>query len=1393
MSSALESQHEQNIKKLDHQRDQSLRTMKQQFSKKIQDLINVRDKREKEVNDMLHHSEEEKREKIREMDQACQKQVQELESRLKDAMKEKEAEYRHKVQELSKDLEEAKGHATKAQTELEQTRQELTDAKQEYEEKEKELKHLLQTSKSSLDHDMAIIQNLRKEKRRWEKEKDHLTYKLRETQGQIKTCGEKKDQVFQDARDLKITSKQMREQIADLEAERDSFKQKAANLARQVEDHRDKVQQHGTALKQAEDQLKNNESNHLAMRHQYEDNKNKLKALAQALKDCRSGRAEAETVKREMTEKYQQLREKSIKDMKEREELQQYNRSYRKQLAHEKKKHKDIQDQLLKAEKHLKEHKNQAKEHHEYTSQHLDKCRTNNDNCKDKVTKQETYIQKLEEQIKHLTTQLNNHDAVKRESSRLGDVVSIRDKEVKGLQKKLQELKDENHDLKDVVQHFEKHYKPAHRHLKGKHEDAKKLLKQMQEHHKKLHERISGLQEHTKKHHKKLTDKEEALEKSASRIAELEQLEQTLAKKVGTALYPGEKEKYEAELDHTLQQRNALSKKLEKLMKSYSELYEKAKTLKKENDKLEVIADKYKLDMQHTQKVLESGADLNSQLSKSKKLLQKKEKQYEVLTAQLAALIHRKKVLEERNETLQEKLKYAANPEEVENLNTKLVKCRSEMKTSFIKYEKLHHVTKALGEQHRVQRDKIEALVKALRDTEDIKDRMKEQEKTKLKLQEVLADCKSEQKICHEERTTRLKAMQNVFQQNEQEHIKAMEESENKIQQLQNQLHKAMGREIDIEIESKPKQEEMMQNKAEQYLKHLREERKKLEKALDSDDVHEAAHKSMNNPHMEPVQKLNDMGRVMSREKESEVMQHRFDTNQTKLQLLTQVAPDSNPKDTEQTMRQIEKRGSQREQQSMHDILKVQAIQQRLQTELEANKKLQLKLLHGSENKHKADLVHALQDSSFPVDHILERSKSLQHTLGLKRNYWEQQQRNGLQALQDNRQYMQEMQRALPQFQQLEQAYQAVPFPNVGNTLNRLNQEKTYLVGSMQQENNNLQVGARHVNSIEQKLKKVNAESKQIMDSSYKFGQQPTSRNRQHFSNILQNDASKHLATKYNMSTNKTGINTMFHMHNGQDDTININSDAGTVQQGDTNLVFDDVQHGTTPGQLLNHAQNTAGQAMKKGHDFIVVTYGYELDKDHDASVRYLVFLHAVRTIWKQIQNFAKDNQVNVQLVRITSTNDRYDLLNQGQAVVPGQCTYDTCQSSVKSFALTEKAESFMDKIANELPGNQDGWGQNHSHVVLSLSVPNNNSHIHITDVLYTGDKLRSDELALLDESWITYLMPVMQKKSTKMDMIFSGLPGNDPKNLENRKAILQISERLQNWLTNFRQVKNQV
>lgn len=562
------------------------------------------------------------------------------------------------------------------------------------------------------------------------------------------------------------------------------------------------------------------------------------------------------------------------------------------------------------------------------------------------------------------------------------------------------------------------------------------------------------------------------------------------------------------------------------------------------------------------------------------------------------------------------------------------------------------------------------------------------------------------------------------------------------------------------------------------------------------------------------LQELRDKHKALMREKEREIMLTRSQTYDNLLSALETANknPSTNPDDLYSQIRDIRTRGAEREQQAMADMLQLRAVNQKLATQYKAARAMQWDMLHQANLGQRNHILATASGASGKggADNLYRQAQAYQALVGAQQDYISSQRQDVTSQLRDQQQYIQELQNQLPKMHAIENRINLTKFPNLNVLKQQVQKERKIVIGSVGQEKAEAEGYSRSRSSLESQLAANDASVRGMIDQIQRYMKSPTEDNLSSLREMAQmspgqiQDVMQRQKALHDRSAVRSTVVIPPRTENmgPPGKHLAVDTSTGEVQIKPHSLGKNDLPHRFFASDVSLFAQpkktfapvvSRTMQQLQRGEELVAVTYSFDSGGQgpNGQSLKYIVFMHALKELFPRIQSLSPNGTINVQLVKIVPNEYRQDLITPSHAMAQA-CTYRTCAATMRTLSNVDSAMKIMGALGSDFDA---GSSEAENHIVMTLSVPDNPSRIHIADVLYLPTDNTQvavpppEQIKLLDSSWITYLSDVLQDPKTKIDLFFNILPHpeGDSVTSESNDRLMQVSKRLQDFLSQLK------
>ncbi len=1434
----LHAQHDRDLKLLTHQNTIHIKSLRQSYDTKIQKLLD-----EQKVSDgklrksIVTENKESVEAAIAQQHIQTQQQIESLRADLNRQMQELEASYQQKVQELDattqklqeanharraleeekrnsdEEVQKSRAHQDQAVETLRATRTELKAMKKQYEGTIDELRRALDMSKDQLQNDYELISAMKHDKQTLGAQVKELSHALSNLESKlVKTVDERKS-LDERLKKSDLDHGTYKSEMHRLVTEEKKQSAVLGDCEQNLRARETKLEQCSMAIREAQQEMDAEKSKLIHLRQEYQSHVDRLASLNEALEKCKKSSADSKEVIQEMNERYQGLKARSDQMIAEMKNMSEENNEYKHNLQHERARLAEMKDKLDSSRVQMQDQLKLLENGEQRTHGMLSQCEQKNDHCLQTTKAQSAHVQKLEHEIKKSMQVLKNSELLERKVTVLDQTAAVREKELESLKHKLSKVEHENQSMRNKITEFESHFDSDDQLMKKygdlKTQQSKTVLwaEEMKRHHEELHQHHQLVGNQLEETAKKLNLSESTMQEKSSVIRACEKKIDELNLRIKNCLYPGQREGLEAQMGDLIKERERTKTKIQELIQEHGKLFRQMEGLLTENEDLRVIKTRYEMESEQMQKIVQQGAELNVQLNEAKRLITKKDQQLELLSTQLNTLIQRVKTLEDRENMLQEKLKYSSTPEETETLQSNLNNCRSEMKKNTAKFQEMQGIAEHLKEQNQVNLNKVTSLVQVLSETEAARERLQTETQQKADLRKSLQECGENSKRSTAELQQRIQIVEDQYRSSVVSHDKFMNESKARITELQKQVTNSLELERTTRLKAAPVEEPMtrgetnrnLERDSNRVIQDLKDQIARLQKGSPT----EMAIRSAALPQAQELQKVKGMQSEAMRDKEHQIMEARKDTYQKLLQTLDTVnSSKSNvkPDDIFGRMRQIRAQGATREQQHMSDMIELRALNTKLGAEYKSARQMQSDVLADANTFQRQQIIQSAQQGVTPA--LLSSVNTYQNLAGAHRDFLSSQQQDLNRQLEDQKRYISELESHLPLMQGIVNSIDTVRFPNLSPLRNDVQREYSKTLGALNNEAKEAASQDRSVGVVESQLLALQAQVQMLTRKAQEYANNPTVANSSMLQQLAQLSPSEMAIVQQRQqaeadqsavrSTALTGARpptmappTKIMSADPAKAEIVIHSDKNGLQR----YLFDNVllPHETAPRTVFGPTLARAEDQISKGHDLIAVTYSFAPTDDRVADIKFDVFAHAIRELFPRIQLLAGsvDGKIQAQLVQVTENDKRVDLFSPDkQRQLEAKCKYTTCKSTVLFIDRPGTVTSILDKLKASIPVDQPS----ENHLILSFSSPSSGAHIHIVDVLFHQLHEKSsevNEMRLIDNSWIGYLADQVSDPDVKIDLFSNFVPfeADDTATIASNRRIGEIADRIKFFL----------
>ncbi len=1315
------------------------------------------------------------------------------------------------------------------------TKMELQEIKQQLEARVQELKGALVQSQDKLQTLYDTIQRLRDERDRMQEAMESAGQEEQAAKDKLKVCNQKRKQLDQQINDMEIG-------VATYQREMREVREKELALNEEVQRIREGQDQDSTQLRQCQGSIADvqrsmeaEKQRHLSLRADFQDQVDRLKALTEALDKCKKSNADAQQIVAEMQERYDKLRAKSEQTEQKYREMVRQRDQYVQELEEEKKRTEQWASTVKDDRQELEARLAKVRAEQKRTYGLLETCQEKGGACAKQSVEMGQYLDKLEGEIKRLTKALRSEKKISARAAQLDEQARLSGRDLNELKQQFKDIQMQNDELKQLVADFEGHKKfdqdrqAAHRQLKEKHAQAMAWIKDMGKKHKRLHlqqdQSLATLEEMKRR----MQVGQAQLERAAAEKARIEQAAVELKKQADACPYPGQLAVLNEQINDLLKEREQVRARMGDKMADQEMLMGKLKKVQKENEDLRILQDRYKMDAAQMERIVQQGAELNVELLKSKKLLTKKDRQLELLSGQLAALMHQFEKLKVREQKLNGQVQTLVAPEEVVGVQEKLNQCRLERKKGMARFEAMKMAADRMAEQLKVNEAKVRSLVDILRTSENAQVELKTERKRAQEFEEAIKRCGEARNVDRKELMTKVQAASEMYETNLVKHTKQMEAAKERIQQLEAELAKSQRAKAEHDdrmadarrglVDQRARMEaELAALKAgqagrkgagpmtqDQAIKQVRQDLTVLnKKASQMGTDAKVAVQAANLDSVKQLASAQAQVQAQMRAKEEQIMRARDQTYQQVLQTLNRSS--NQDEMVSERIQKIRAEGAAREQRAMSDMIQLREAAAKLGNQSRQASTEQWRLLDRA-NVEQRNRIMSLMDDKERLEREL---RNYQSVVGAQKSYVQQQRAGVISQLRDQGAYINDLERTLPRMRAIEEKMRLAKFPDVGALQQQIGLERSNTLSALDRERAEAKGHIRSRSAREDQLAAQDQSVRGMYDLVQRYIREPTTSNKDMLGRFVQKspDQLQRERQQAKLMSSNAPVQMHFvaqqrHPSQGPPNTalaldrftgeMQIRPGGQSNRFGPNRYFADSVGIFSDPRTTFAPTVQRAGRQLQRGADLVAVVYSFFQSNLPD--IRYRMFQHAIIELMPKIQSLSPTGSIDVQLVRTYRGGGRQDLLMTSQRLQQN-CTYQQCRASIREVNNVRVAADLMNNL-NQAAGWNKMPDGNDVHTIMTLQahgVPNG-PRIHVADVLFMSRQAGQpavpppQSMQLVDGSWIGYLAEVIQKPSTKIDFFFSPVPhaANDQLASVSNDNLLRVSRQIQQFLARLK------
>lgn len=935
-------------------------------------------------------------------------------------------------------------------TERLQTESELVQCKQNCQTQVQEWEAKLKRSKDELQESYRHIEQLKREQATCASETERHQAQLQKLEHTLSTCSAERQRLSAQLSQQQVSHQQYRDQIAKvMEAE-----QKSATRVLRLKEQQEKSQEQIAALKaaieQSHVQMQKEKLQHIELQQNYRQCADKLVAVTNALEQCKNQQLDSKTILAQMTEQYATLQKESRDNILALRQLTEKSQRQTEETVKERVAREQVEAELQ-----------AIKQSQVHNTNLMSQCQLKNEEQLARSKQQTQRIEQLEQELQASRRVVENEALLRQQVAVMSSASKQAQVDQEGLTEKLRRMEAENQMMKDQIQSYEEFKREAL--------STSELFRTLKKSHRSLQQEQASVTTELNATQNRLKQSEATMAELRDRLQACEAQTRQLKDQEAKCLHPGEKQHFQLQVEELLRQRNSMRDQLQTAMREQGHTFEKLQRLMQENDDLKVIRDKYELESNQIGKLAEQAARLGVELNQTKKVVGQKDEQLETLTQQVRALIERIQTLDQREAVLNQRLQTSVSADDLLKAQNQLTQLKVEHQRVQNQLMESQTQTNVIQQQQEVLQTKVKTLVQLLGETEQLKLKLAAESKTQQELQQSLRECQTNQVSQSTQLKDRIRMADEQFQEATIKHRQLMEASVQRIKELEQRLT----REVALDQQQKLPRQPMvvpppvadpapaptpttreLQQRASAHADQMKTLVSKWEAAPLTPEMSQQVALA---PPVAAAQEVKQQLQNYLRQQESKVSQARGDMYDNILQLLetTQARPTGKTSGSVlDELTRIQRTSEQREQAALQDMLEVQAINKRLNTEYNAARNIQSQVLTGTQQRLQGEIqaTWTRKDPTLlipPVNAYNSFSQNqLQYLKAKRRDVQQQMQHTNqwLDELTENQQKMNQVMRSLDgirhsdvdQFRQTMAAHQNMTNQALENTRQRL-------------------------------------------------------------------------------------------------------------------------------------------------------------------------------------------------------------------------------------------------------------------------------------------------------------------------------------------------------------------
>lgn len=870
----------------------------------------------------------------------------------------------------------------------------------------------------------------------------------------------------------------------------------------------------------------------------------------------------------------------------------------------------------------------------------------------------------------------------------------------------------------------------------------------------------------------RLSAVEQELSLHGSEMNQVIMRERELQRKLEQCVYPSDKFALQQQLKLHMEREEKLKQVFEEVTREHVSLKERLAQTTQQNQDLKVILQKYDTNLRAMEGAVAKSAELQGELNRAMKVKRKQEDQMQLLQQQLTVLAEVNHKLKAEQEALSNQLSHSSSPEETDALQEKLISCRSKSKESMLKADSLVQTLHRLEKQRQEDEVRIQSLVNLLKDYELTRQKVHDEVKIREQLQGALSQCENKKDVDVDVLRSQLAEVQKRYENEIRQHQSNMDDATRRLEALKQQNQQSVK---DLErVERSPdgvmpgptwKRLNELEQKIDQAIAQSKADRESFAKRLPLEIQASHALKVQQLPGHEALLRIQGEHMQGMHEQEKEIMRIQYETLQ---KLYSAIA---NKSTNGSTLEDIKRRGQEREQAAMKDMLTMRALAERLNQEMAQMKSLQASILDQARSSTRSQAKSLIDDQA----NLMQWRPAMSQMDVLnqaQKQMLESERLQTLRQLEGQKSYVDQLQTQLPLMNQLVKTMEQVPTPDMKPLIDYFGKTRDVTSEALSNEQAKLTGLTRATGGLESQLDAVLAQTSRLRSIIPKLA-----------TDKLPDYADSALAALEDPSKWSAEFTKNHLMRDNAPIRLFVIDPQATTKAMTSGTMKDRLTgRDMNPSGILKEpqvgAQLTsvrASSALSQGYDLVVISYTFSKPDSALLTVKDDKLMEATL---KQLADDLNQmgNDLSVQVVSVYADGKRFDRV--GNKYLQPQCTYKQCNPATINMAKAT--------LADQIRGVFKGEEKEASQSIVSIKSANSTSTIHLVSMIFPMDSISGPSLQslnLINQNWITFLQDILQDKNTKMD-VFANLLPDEPAAGDYNGWMKEVSRQLNEILS---------